>query len=288
MNPQPTSDPPEPARTALVLASSFLGVYAHCGFLHGLDEAGFRPARIAGASAGALAGALFACGLRGAELREAALSETLRRSFLDAGALFRLPGVLSSLWSTGIFRGHRTVAHLRALLGTRDLAELPLDLAVTDIDRHQVEIRRSGPLAELVMASCAVPSLFTVQPVDGRRYLDGGIAAEFPYEHLLDDPGIDRILIHRIRPEKGPGPPVSWPSVTDAIGAAHQTASHELHRLRLEKAARLGKRIDEVVTTTPFPGLFGGRRPARCFALGHDSARRAPLHSPAPHASLPH
>lgn len=272
MNPEPSSPGLGSERTAVVLASSFLGVYAHSGFLSGLDEAGFRPARIAGASAGALAGALFACGLRGPELREAALSESLRRSFLDAGALLRLPGVASSLWATGIFRGHRTVAYLKKLLGERDLAGLALDLAVTDIGLHQVEIRQRGPLAELIMASCAVPGLFTVQVVEGRRYLDGGIAAELPYEHLIDDPDIDRILIHRILPGKSPGSPIPWPCVAHAIGASHQTTAQELHRMRLDKAARHGKRIEEITTTTPFPGIFGARRPARCFELGRQSA----------------
>ncbi len=49
---------PDPRRTAVVLGSSLLGVYAHAGFLNGLHTRGFEPARIAGASAGALAGAL--------------------------------------------------------------------------------------------------------------------------------------------------------------------------------------------------------------------------------------
>ena len=95
----------DPSRCAVVLGSSFLGVYAHAGFLNGLARAGFAPGRIAGASAGAIAGALYASGLRGEALRDAALDVKLRRSFVDAGWVLRLPGVLTSLWASGLFSG---------------------------------------------------------------------------------------------------------------------------------------------------------------------------------------
>ena len=108
--------PPDPARTAVVLGSSFLGVYAHAGFLSGLDSLGFTPRRIAGSSGGALAGAFHACGLRGEALRSASLDPQLRRSFFDLGCLWRLPGVATSFWSTGIFSGKNAVAYLRERL----------------------------------------------------------------------------------------------------------------------------------------------------------------------------
>jgi NTE family protein len=273
----PAHPDPRPGRTAVVLGSSFLGVYAHAGFLNGLDAAGLRPARVAGASAGALAGALFCSGLRGESLREAALDRALRHSFLDWGGLLRLPGVLTSLWSSGLFSGRRTVAFLRRRLGPLDLADLglPLDIAVTDVATSRREIRRDGPLAELVMASCAVPALFTIQEVGGRRYLDGGIADELPFEHLVDDDSVDTILIHVIRHEAGSGPNVRWETVANAVGIAHHTACNELHRLRTDLARSRGKRLIEIETSTPFPGLLGQRRASICYQRGLDSARSA-------------
>jgi predicted acylesterase/phospholipase RssA len=266
---------PASHQTAVVLGSSFLGVYAHAGFLNGLVDGGLVPGRIAGASAGALAGALFACGLRGDALRREATCHHLRRSFADPGALWRLPGVLTSFWSSGIFSGKRTVAHLRRVLGDRELAALPLDIAVTDFDTSTCEIRRSGPLAELVMASCAVPTLFAIQKVGGRRYLDGGIAAELPFEHLIDDPAIDTILIHRIRHQAGSGPNVGWETVANVIGVAHHTACNELHRLRADLCRRAGKRLVEHQTTTPFPSVFTNRLAPRCYECGHRSGKAA-------------
>ena len=266
---------PDPARTAVVLSSSFLGAYAHVGFLNALDQAHFTPARLAGASAGALAGAMFASGLRGEALRDAATHPALRSAFLDIGGLWRWPGVATSLWSSGIFHGKRLVRHLHDLLGERDLADLPLplDIAVTNVLETRTEIRQRGPLAEFVMASCAVPGLFAIQTIDGERFLDGGIAAEHPYEHLIDDPQIDTILIHRIDHQPGSGPNPSWENSFQAVGASHATTSCELHRLRQRRATDAKKSLIEVHTLTPFPGLFRHRRALECYQLGFDSGQ---------------
>lgn len=256
-----------------MLGSSFLGVYAHAGFLNGMNASGLRPARVVGASAGALAGSLYAFGLRGDALRDAALDLKLRRSFVDAGVCLRLPGVISTLWSSGLFHGRKTVECLRARFGAVDLAELelPLDLAVTDVETSRLEIRREGPLAELVMASCAVPVLFCIQQVDGKRYLDGGIAGELPFEHLLDDPRIDTVILHRIRHESGSVPGFFKSSVGNAIGVTRRTISHEVHRLRMDLARIPGKRVIEMKTTTPFPGLFSHHRAPLCYDRGFET-----------------
>ncbi|MGE9270204.1 MAG: patatin-like phospholipase family protein [Verrucomicrobiales bacterium] len=266
--------PPSPAahRTAVVLGSSFLGVYAHAGFLNGLNQHGFAPQRIAGCSAGALAGAFHAVGLRGQALRDAALSSKLRWSFVDPGFLWRLPGIATSFWSTGIFSGKNAISYLRQQLGDRDLAEFSLDIAVTNVVDSRPEIRREGPLAETVMASCAVPALFQIQELNGQRYLDGGIAAEFPYQQFLDDPEIDTILIHRIRHIEKSQPTVNWETVSNVISMAHHAACSELHSLRADLAKTKGKQVIETTTTTPFPGLLSNKLAPTCYDLGHQSA----------------
>lgn len=278
MSPSPLSPPAalpdDPGRTAVVLSSSFLGVYAHAGFLNALDQCGFRPVRLAGASAGAIAGALYACGLRGDDLRDAAIDPAMRRAFLDLGGLWRWPGVATSLWSSGIFHGQRVVCHLRERLGDRDLAELPLDIAVTNVLTQRAEIRRRGPLAEFVMASCAVPALFAIQCIGDERFLDGGVASEHPYEHLLDEPDIDHIVIHRIDHEPGSGPNVRWETSYNAVGISHATVSNELHRLRRRLAAEKGKQLVECRSLTPFPGFLTHRRAARCYEIGLETGRQ--------------
>ena len=55
---------------ALCLTSSFLGHYAHIGLLNRLEAGAVLPGRIAGSSAGAIAGGLFCGGIRGRALEE--------------------------------------------------------------------------------------------------------------------------------------------------------------------------------------------------------------------------
>lgn len=263
---------------AVALGSSLLGYYAHAGFLNGLAAAGLHPARLSGASAGALAGALHAGGLRGEALKAAVLDPSLRWSFFDWAAFFRLPGVCMVLWSSGLFSGKHAVKKLHRLLDGADLSSLQspaLDIAVTDADRYRTEILRHGPLAELVVASCAVPGLIGIQKVGGKRYLDGGVACEAPFEHWLDDPEIDTIVIHRIRHEENSGPAVSWETIATSIGASHHTVCNELHRHRTELARLKGKRLVEIDTVTPMPGLFTHRRAPLCYQRGFESGKAA-------------
>jgi NTE family protein len=259
---------------AVALGSSLLGYYAHAGFLNGLEAAGLRPAKIAGASAGALAGALYASGLRGEALREAVLDSALRWSFFDWGSFLRLPGVLSVFWASGLFSGHRAVKRLRGLVNGGDLAALKMpamEIAVTDAVTHRPEILREGPLAELIVASCAVPGLLTIQRVGERRFIDGGVACEIPFEQWLDDPEVDTIVIHRVRHEAGSGPTVSWETVATSIGSAHQAVCNELHRHRAEWARVKGKRVIEIDTFTPAPGMFSQRRAPVCYERGYEA-----------------
>lgn len=260
---------------AVSLGSSFLGYYAHAGFLNGLAAAGLHPQRVAGASAGAIAGALYSSGLRGHDLKSTALDASLRWSFFDWGVLYRLPGICTSFWSSGLFSGKRAAANFHRLFQGADLSSLepPLEIAVTDADRHLPEIRREGPLAKLIVASCAVPGLIGMQKINGRRYIDGGVACEAPFEHWLDDPEIHTIVIHRIRHEENSGPTVSWETIATSIGASHHTVCNELHRHRTALAKAKGKRLIEIETLTPMPGLLTQRRAPRCYDQGFLSGR---------------
>lgn len=255
---------------AIALGSSFLGYHAHAGFLNGLSAAGIVPERISGASAGAIAGSMFAAGLRGDALEKAALDPALRWSFLDGKMIFRVP-----LLNSGLLSGTRAVRHLRRLLGDIDLSSLThpaMEIAVTDAIDHRPEILRRGPLAELIVASCAVPGLITIQRVGDRRFLDGGIACEMPFEHWLDDDRVHTIVLHRIvrddRPSGGGSP------LFHAIGSVHRTVSGELHRHRVALARAAGKRLIEIDTITPAPALFSSKNSRACYDAGHTAAGR--------------
>lgn len=254
---------------ALALGSSFLGAYCHAGFLNGLHAMGIVPERISGSSAGAIAGGLFCAGLRGEALERAALDPAWRWSFADLSHIYRLPGLLTGLWSSGLLSGHRAVKHFRNLLGEIDVSSLDhvkLEIAVTDAVNHRPEILRSGPLAELIIASCAVPGLIAIQNVGAARYLDGGVAHEIPFEHWLDDPGVETILLHRVRREKREVR--SRDNLLRSITATHHTVCGEFHRRRMELARERGKRVIEITSTTPPPRIVTGGNARACYEIG--------------------
>jgi NTE family protein len=62
----------------------------------------------------------------------------------------------------------------------------PLRIIATDMLSGEPAIFDSGPLIPAILASSAVPMLFTPVEIDGRCYSDGGIVNNFPVELLVD------------------------------------------------------------------------------------------------------
>ncbi|MCH7227873.1 patatin-like phospholipase family protein [Haloferula sp. A504] len=263
------------ARTAICLASSMLGHYAHCGFLNELGRHGIRPCRIAGASAGALAGALWAGGLRGEDLEREINSLSFRRAFFDLGVLLRLPGVLTWSYANGIFGGTRMRKRLGRLIGDRRLEAITdpsLEVAVANLSRRSGEVRREGPLVELVLASMSMPVLYRPRLVDGEWLADGGVSDAIPFSHWLDDPGVDRILVHEI---DYPLERSQRMSLAEVVGCCHTIPNSELKRRRRQDAEASGKEIVFLTTRLPQPkALHGSKSARRMIESGKETARQ--------------
>ncbi len=265
-----TADP----GVAVVLGSAFLGIYAHGGFLAGLNEAGIFPGHIAGASAGAMAGGFYAAGLRKNALENAILSPTLKRSYADIGILFRGAPMFFFGRLTGVMNGKKVIRHLKQELPVGNIEDTPgvrLNLVVTDIRKKQSIFLTRGPLAESMMASCAVPVLFTGQILDGIEYHDGGILHELPIEPYIHDAGIHTIIVHNLT--KPIGAPKKSLGVSDPFGDGHQMLNDALFAYRRKEAERNGKRVIFIETEHPSPGLFqNAGTKKRFFEIGRKSA----------------
>jgi NTE family protein len=247
---------PDPG-IAVALGSAFLGMYAHSGFLCGLNEAGIFPGHISGASAGAIAGGFYASGLRGPALKKAVLAGKFKRSFVDAGLLFRWVPMVFFGTLTGILNGRRVVKYLRRTLPVTSMEEIPgvkLSLAVTDIRNSRGLFLTNGPLAESIMASCSVPLLFAGQRIGGTEFHDGGILHELPLEPFLDDPNIHTIILHKLTYPECPSPrTLKIPAV---FCNSHRTLNEALLGFRLREAERNGKRVIFIETDHSYPGFF--------------------------------
>lgn len=197
-----------------------LGI-GHVGALQVLDDAGYRFARVAGSSVGALVGALVAGGMPVDRITEV-LSELDFTALTDRSLLDRVPvvGPLASIvLDNGVYEGdalHRLVADLLRECGVETFADLriagtehlPVEeryrLVVTVTDTTRGELVRLPwdyerlygldpdrvPVADAVRASTSIPFFFEpvqLQAASGvvSTLVDGGVLSNFPID-LLD------------------------------------------------------------------------------------------------------
>ena len=146
----------------LGLSSGFFGFFAHAGVLGALEQVGLRPAAVAGSSAGALSGGLWAAGVDAAEM-QAELAALKRADFWDPA-----PGL-------GLLRGRLFRRRLEALLPVAafDDCRVPLVVSVFDVLSRKTAVLQRGDLASAIHASCAVPVMFQPCWREGRPLLDG-------------------------------------------------------------------------------------------------------------------
>ncbi len=288
---------PSNDRIAICLSASFLGFFAHIGFLETLVAAGITPAHVTGASAGAYVAALYAAGLPPARIREIIMDPKMVLSFWDWLCVLRgFPMLVNLRGFTGLLSGRHALARLRDVIGDRrieDCETAELSLAVANLTHGQSEIITAGPIADFVAASWSVPGLFAGARVGDSLYWDGGIANGSPVTHLLDDPTIDTIIIHTAdHPEhtelahRG-----THFTIADGINVAHSIILKRVQDLTVQLAEAKGKRLVHYRSIYRRP-KFGDHSDRRHLVdtgaataarlLAEHPLRLNPIHSPTP------
>lgn len=168
----------------LTMSSGFFAFYAHTGFFSVLEDEGLLPTRVTGSSAGALVAGMWAAGMT-AEGFWDHLIRIERKDFWDPR-----PGL-------GLLAGQRFQQRLAEMLPVQTFEEcrVPLAVSLFDLRTRRTVVRTQGPLAVSLRASCAVPGLFHPVRVDGRLYVDGGVADR---PGLAGVPAGERVLFHHI------------------------------------------------------------------------------------------
>jgi predicted acylesterase/phospholipase RssA len=160
----------------LVLAGGGARSFAQLGVLDELERAGVIIDRVAGTSAGAVVGALFAMGKSAAEVDAVIYEEFVRHNPLRD---FTLP-------RHGLIRGERTAAAVRRHAGDLVFEELPREFHAVSVDllRRRPVIHSRGSVADAVAVSLRIPGLFPPMRLGDAVHVDGAVLDNLPVSAL--------------------------------------------------------------------------------------------------------
>lgn len=156
--------------------------YAHLGFLQAMDEAGIKPDCIVGTSMGAIVGMLYAAGNSPEEILQ----------YIKDEEMDRLTGIVLFSWHRkgGLISTNRIQKTLLKYVphNSFDSLKYPFYCCSFNVDSLKPVYKGSGgDLVKYVMASSAVPIVFSPVWIDGSPYVDGGIYDNMPIQPLLDE-----------------------------------------------------------------------------------------------------
>jgi len=181
-------------RIGLALGTGAARGLAHIGVLEVLEKEGIPIDMIAGTSAGAFVGALYAQGKDISLIRNLAID--LRWKRLASLVDLTLP-------KTGFIGGKRIKDELESIFGGdlkfSDLG-IPLACVATDIMTGEEIVLDHGSVLEGVRASISIPGIFTVVKLEGRYLVDGGLVNPVPVS-ILKRMGADFIIAVNVIPD---------------------------------------------------------------------------------------
>lgn len=219
--------------TAFVFGGGGLLGASEVGMLRALMEAGHRPDLVLGTSVGAINGAAVAADPTPNCVSELVTTwESLNGSQLFSGPLKRLRVAAAS--RTHLHAIEPLIALLEARLGPIDITDLkvPFQCCAASIERAAETWFSSGPLANAVAASCAVPGLFPPVEIDGEHFLDGGLVNSLPVGRAVAL-GATRIFVLHVGRIEQPLTVPTWP--WEVATVAFEIARR--HRFAFEMAA---------------------------------------------------
>ncbi|TYC10553.1 patatin-like phospholipase family protein [Bizionia gelidisalsuginis] len=176
--------------TGLVLSGGGARGAAHIGAIKALEENSIFPTHIAGTSAGAIVGALYAAGVSWSEI----LNFYKTISIFQASRYARnKPGFINSA---------NFYDDLKAYLPNDNFETLKKTLFITasNIIDGTLKIFSKGQLIKPIIASASFPGVFTPTEINGKFYVDGGVINNFPIEPLKNT--CDKIIGVYVNPLK--------------------------------------------------------------------------------------
>jgi NTE family protein len=164
---------------SLVLSSGGARGLAHVGVIEELERRGYTITEIAGCSAGALVGGMYAAG-KLPEFKDWICN-------LDRIDVFSLMDFTFS--SRGFIKGEKVYQALKKVVPDQAIEDLPLRFScnAVDVNSGKEHVFAQGSLYKAIRASGSIPSVFLPAQIDKRNLIDGGVLNPVPIS-LLSDP----------------------------------------------------------------------------------------------------
>jgi NTE family protein len=181
-------------RVGLALGGGGARGLAHIGVLEVLQEAEIPIDMIAGTSAGAAIGAIYAQGKDAGLIRNLVTGFNWRKllSLVD----FAFP-------RNGLIQGKKIADLLQLAMGGRiKFTDLKIQLAcvATDLSRCEEVVIDEGSVIDAVRASMSIPGIFTVFKHRGRYLIDGSLVNPVPVS-VLKRNGMDFVIAVNVIPD---------------------------------------------------------------------------------------
>ena len=201
-----------PYEVAFVLGGGgVLGAH-EVGMLRALAECAIQPDVILGTSIGAVNGAMFAADptVAGAE-RLGRLWAESNMPGLTAGTLLRRVSTLART-GTHVQSLEELRGRLADALPVERVEELPVrfQCVAASIGRAAEHWFIDGVLADVVLASCAVPGILPPVPIGDEHFIDGGIVNSIPVDRAVAL-GAQTIYVLQVGRLERPLTPPRWP-----------------------------------------------------------------------------
>lgn len=247
---------PDADKTGLVLSGGGVRGMAHIGVLKALQEHGLVPKWVSGTSVGALVGALYAQG-KGAEEMLAFFKETplFRYNFFS----FNKPGLMDTEKYIEIFKTFWPDNSFESLGKT-------LYVVATNLLEGQEEVFSKGELIRPLLASAALPPIFSPVNIGGQLYADGGIMNNFPLEPL--EKKVDFIIGSNVSVVKK----LSSRELRSSYQLTNRTTALMIYAINREKIGRCDL-VFEALELEKI-GVLDKKGIERAFNIGYDHASR--------------
>jgi NTE family protein len=224
-------------KVGLALGGGAARGLAHIGVLEVLGKEGIPVDMIAGTSAGAAVGALYAQGYEDSRISEMAADMNWRKwtSLIDL-----------ALPKNGFIRGRKIQNLLRSIIGDVRFSDLKIPLAcvATDINTGEEVVIEQGSVLDGVRASISIPAIFTVVKWKRRYLVDGGLVNPVPV-NILKEKGADFIIAVNVmadvrervyRRKKGRAKDIKEPNIFDVLMRSLYITTYALVKPSLESA----------------------------------------------------